>query len=75
MLQGGKLAPNTLVRYRGMVQDMFDPEFYVGFFHQIDKSTGARRLSTSKFMDAVQPTPGTDIEMEDDLTGGSLFER
>lgn len=24
----GKLAPGTLVRYRGMVQDTFDVEFY-----------------------------------------------
>ena len=39
-LQSGKIAPNTLVRYRGMIQDMFDPEYYVGVFHKIDSSTG-----------------------------------
>ena len=28
----GRLRPDSLVRYRGMVQDIFDPEFYVGVY-------------------------------------------
>ena len=40
LVRSGKLKPNTLVRYRGMVQDMFDPEYYLGLYNQVDSATG-----------------------------------
>lgn len=39
----GKLGPNTLVRFRGMVQDMLDPQFFVGV--QRHARTGALRCA------------------------------
>lgn len=38
-LQQGFLAPNTLVRYRGMVQDMFSPEYFQAV-HQVTTPSG-----------------------------------
>jgi len=32
------IAPNTLVRFRGLVQDMYEPEYYVGAFTANDGS-------------------------------------
>ena len=36
------IAPNSLVRFRGMVQDMFDPEFYLGKFELCNKRTSEK---------------------------------
>uniref|UniRef100_A0A667YE24 Mini-chromosome maintenance complex-binding protein n=1 Tax=Myripristis murdjan TaxID=586833 RepID=A0A667YE24_9TELE len=40
------LKPNSLVRFRCLIQDMFDPEFYMGAYETVDPSTKAR-VSTS----------------------------
>jgi hypothetical protein len=32
----GLIKPNTLVRYRGMVQDMLGNEYYIGAFKVLD---------------------------------------
>ncbi|CAM4583757.1 unnamed protein product [Lepidochelys olivacea] len=36
------LKPNSLVKFRCMVQDMFDPEFYMGVYETIDPNTKTR---------------------------------
>uniref|UniRef100_A0A6Q2YBZ9 Mini-chromosome maintenance complex-binding protein n=1 Tax=Esox lucius TaxID=8010 RepID=A0A6Q2YBZ9_ESOLU len=36
------LKPNSLVKFRCLVQDMFDPEFYMGVYETIDPSTKAK---------------------------------
>lgn len=41
-LQQGILAPNTLVRYRGMVQDIFSPEYFQAV-HQVTTSQGGKQ--------------------------------
>ena len=51
LLRGGRLPPNSLVRYRGMVQDMFDPEFYVDDFIEVCRTTGARRAGRARLFD------------------------
>jgi Mini-chromosome maintenance replisome factor len=48
-LQSGNLPANSLVRYRGMVQDMHAPEFYVGEFDEVELATGARRKVSTKY--------------------------
>jgi Mini-chromosome maintenance replisome factor len=48
-LQSGALPANSLVRYRGMVQDMHAPEFYVGEFDEVELATGARRKVSTKY--------------------------
>lgn len=37
-----QLRPGTLVRFQGMVKDMWDPEFYMGVYEEIDQATGKR---------------------------------
>ncbi|MCI4376333.1 hypothetical protein PGIGA_G00187250 [Pangasianodon gigas] len=36
------LKPNSLVKFRCMVQDMFDPEFFMGVYETVDPSTNAK---------------------------------
>ena len=35
----GLIKPNTLVRYRGMVQDMLGNEYYIGAFKILDQGS------------------------------------
>eukprot|EP01018_Ginkgo_biloba_P015120 Gb_33880 [translate_table: standard] len=55
------IQPNFLVRYRGMIQDMFDTEYYVGAFK--DGAT----WRTNKYTDvaSVQMRPNSPMEMWD----------
>lgn len=32
------IKPNSLVQYKGMIQDMFDPEFYLGKYEVVNKT-------------------------------------
>lgn len=54
----GAYAPNSLVRYRGMVQETFDPAFYMAVVEEVDEATGATRLVPAKYMDAYTPPVG-----------------
>lgn len=36
------VANGQLIRYRGMVQDMFDPEYYLGIYQQSNPGTGEK---------------------------------
>ncbi|KAF0027238.1 hypothetical protein F2P81_019979 [Scophthalmus maximus] len=36
------LKPNSLVKFRCLIQDMFDPEFYMGAYETVDPSTKAK---------------------------------
>ncbi|XP_029466389.1 mini-chromosome maintenance complex-binding protein isoform X2 [Rhinatrema bivittatum] len=48
------LKPSSLVRFRCMVQDMFDPEFYMGVYETVDTSTKARVLHFGKYRDLAE---------------------
>ncbi|KAE8589534.1 hypothetical protein XENTR_v10017603 [Xenopus tropicalis] len=48
------LKPNSLVRFRCMVQDMFDPEFYMGVYETVDTNTSARVLHFGKYRDVAE---------------------
>eukprot|EP00118_Oscarella_pearsei_P020443 m.221372 g.221372 ORF g.221372 m.221372 type:complete len:192 (+) comp39959_c0_seq36:64-639(+) len=45
------LKTGCLVRFRCMVQDMFDPEYYLGTYEAIDLKTHLKAVKTSKFRD------------------------
>ncbi|CAH1783251.1 unnamed protein product [Owenia fusiformis] len=45
------LKPNSIVRYRCMVQDMFDPEFFLGVYEVTDKNTGQSKIHSGKYKD------------------------
>eukprot|EP00057_Strongylocentrotus_purpuratus_P034696 XP_796222.3 PREDICTED: mini-chromosome maintenance complex-binding protein [Strongylocentrotus purpuratus] len=48
------LKPNSLVRFRCMVQDMFDPEFYLGVYEVQNKSSNSTFLKTGKYQDVAE---------------------
>merc|ERR1719343_1457299 len=67
------VPPFSLVRYRCLVQDVFEPEFYAAVLEEVDDTTGARRFVTSKYRECVEPTAGRHLE---ELEGnGSLAQR
>uniref|UniRef100_UPI0037E796D3 mini-chromosome maintenance complex-binding protein n=1 Tax=Semicossyphus pulcher TaxID=241346 RepID=UPI0037E796D3 len=48
------LKPNSLVRFRCLIQDMFDPEFYMGMYETVDPSTKAKVLRCGKYKDVTE---------------------
>lgn len=48
------LKPNSLVKFRCFIQDMFDPEFYMGAYETVDPSTQARTLRCGKYKDVTE---------------------
>lgn len=48
------LPPNSLVRYRCMIQDMFDPEFYMGEYEVSDVNTKATSMKSGKYKDIAE---------------------
>ncbi|CAM5157387.1 unnamed protein product [Natator depressus] len=50
------LKPNSLVKFRCMVQDMFDPEFYMGVYETIDPNTKTRVLHFVASQARVSPS-------------------
>lgn len=54
----GKLPPNSLVRYRGMIQDQYEPEYFVGSFDQVEISTGQRSRVNVKYADSIPDRQG-----------------
>ena len=36
------IKPNTLVRFRCMIQDMFEPEYYLSRYETIDTASGTK---------------------------------
>lgn len=69
----GKLPPNSLVRYCGMVQDQYEPEYFVGSFEQIETATGQRSRVDVKYADAIAQKPG--FVNEYDGPGAKTMER
>ncbi|XP_018423752.1 PREDICTED: mini-chromosome maintenance complex-binding protein-like [Nanorana parkeri] len=64
------LRPNSLVRVRCMLQDMFDPEYYMGVYETLDHGSNERALHLGKYRDVADCTvsvtekngvPGNDL--------------
>ncbi|CAM9403458.1 unnamed protein product, partial [Hapterophycus canaliculatus] len=53
-----KLAANSLVRYRGMVQDQYEPEYFVGSFEEVENDTGKRSRVDVQYVDSIAQKPG-----------------
>lgn len=66
------VPPFSLVRYRCLVQDVFEPEFYASVLREVDtgieggKST---RLLTSKYRECVEPAAGRSLQELDSNMG------
>ncbi|XP_071514071.1 mini-chromosome maintenance complex-binding protein isoform X2 [Panulirus ornatus] len=48
------MRPNQVVRFRGMVQDMFDNEFFMDTYEVCNKNTGATRLQPGRYKDIAE---------------------
>nr|XP_020460023.1 mini-chromosome maintenance complex-binding protein [Monopterus albus] len=48
------LKPNSLVKFRCLIQDMFDPEFYMGVYETVDLPTQAKVLRCGKYKDVTE---------------------
>ncbi|TMS04444.1 Mini-chromosome maintenance complex-binding protein [Larimichthys crocea] len=48
------LKPNSLVKFRCFIQDMFDPEFFMGVYETVDPSTKAKVLRCGKYKDVTE---------------------
>ena len=62
-----QVAPGSLVRFYGMVQDVQDPEFYVGAYEEVSPS-GEARLRTGKYRDMLDVQPNCTVRPRDDCT-------
>uniref|UniRef100_A0A672L8C5 Mini-chromosome maintenance complex-binding protein n=1 Tax=Sinocyclocheilus grahami TaxID=75366 RepID=A0A672L8C5_SINGR len=45
------LKPNSLVKFRCMVQDMFDPEFFMGVYETNDLTSNSKQVKCGKYKD------------------------
>ncbi|CAN0466483.1 unnamed protein product [Discosporangium mesarthrocarpum] len=63
-LLGGQLLSNTLVRYRGMVQDMYDPEYFVASYDEVETATGVRTKISSMYTEILTNRPGFISDLE-----------
>jgi hypothetical protein len=61
----GRIQPNTLVKFRGLVQDVCDPEFYCGAFRSKDK----RKFTTSKYRDTIH----YDCDLSDECVEDCIY--
>ncbi|XP_028324391.1 mini-chromosome maintenance complex-binding protein isoform X2 [Gouania willdenowi] len=48
------LKPNSLVKFRCFIQDMFDPEFYMGAYETVDPSSKAKMMQCGKYKDVAE---------------------
>uniref|UniRef100_A0A8D3EG04 Mini-chromosome maintenance complex-binding protein n=1 Tax=Scophthalmus maximus TaxID=52904 RepID=A0A8D3EG04_SCOMX len=60
------LKPNSLVKFRCLIQDMFDPEFYMGAYETVDPSTKAKVLQCGKYKDVTEC--GVDLNSRNTVT-------
>ncbi|XP_015235810.1 PREDICTED: mini-chromosome maintenance complex-binding protein [Cyprinodon variegatus] len=60
------LKPNSLVKFRCLIQDMFDPEFYMGVYETVDPSTKAKMLRCGKYKDVTES--GVDLNSKSTVT-------
>mmetsp|Transcript_125511 Transcript_125511/g.313561 ORF Transcript_125511/g.313561 Transcript_125511/m.313561 type:complete len:638 (-) Transcript_125511:285-2198(-) len=64
------LPPFSLVRYRALVQDVFEPEIYISCLEEHDEGMPAEpkppRLVTTKYRESVEPAPGREFRETSD---------
>ncbi|XP_054877709.1 mini-chromosome maintenance complex-binding protein [Poeciliopsis prolifica] len=60
------LKPDSLVKFRCLVQDMFDPEFFMGVYETVDLATNARTLRCGKYKDVTES--GVDVNSRSTVT-------
>merc|ERR1712030_228292 len=48
------LPPNSMVRFRGMIQDMMDPEFYLATYTVTNSTTKVQETRIGAYMEPVE---------------------
>nr|XP_055027197.1 mini-chromosome maintenance complex-binding protein isoform X1 [Misgurnus anguillicaudatus] len=48
------LKPNSLVKFRCMVQDMFDPEFFMSVYEMNDTTSNSKLMKCGKYKDVTE---------------------
>ncbi|KAL6101481.1 mcmbp [Pungitius sinensis] len=56
------LKPNSLVKFRCLIQDMFDTEFYMGVYEAVNPSTNDKVVHCGKYKDVTES--GVDLNSE-----------
>uniref|UniRef100_A0A672L889 Mini-chromosome maintenance complex-binding protein n=1 Tax=Sinocyclocheilus grahami TaxID=75366 RepID=A0A672L889_SINGR len=60
------LKPNSLVKFRCMVQDMFDPEFFMGVYETNDLTSNSKQVKCGKYKDIT--VGGVDFNSRNTVT-------
>ena len=61
----GTIRPNSLIRYRGLVQDVYNTEYFVGVGVETNRVNGAKRFVSSKYRDGFDVVSDeVDIDFE-----------
>merc|ERR1719421_2784255 len=53
-----QIPPFTLVRYRCLVQDVFEQEIFDTVIEEVNELTGACRLVSTKYRECIDPSYG-----------------
>jgi len=69
-----QVPSGTLVRYRGMIQDMFDPEYYLGLYESSNLITGEKRKLCGKYRDTIEVI-NDEIEIDPKASSSIPLER
>ena len=72
----GKLPMNCLVKFRGLIQDIYDPEFYTGIYKEKNIATNSSKFKLSAYIDNL-PENSNESMIEYSLEGSfaKTFER
>jgi len=60
-----QLRPGSLVRFQCMVQNMYNPEWYLGEYDHVNNTTGERVRVHAQYSDAVDVPHGWTVDMSD----------
>ncbi|KAK7110193.1 mini-chromosome maintenance complex-binding protein-like [Littorina saxatilis] len=60
-----QVAADSVVRYRCMVQDMFDPELYLARFKVTSRKNGESAFRSGRYRDVASCAPDEEIHMDD----------
>ncbi|XP_041370136.1 mini-chromosome maintenance complex-binding protein-like [Gigantopelta aegis] len=58
------LRPNSVVKYRCMIQDMYDPEFYLGLYEVKDIKTQETHRLSGKYKDVADSQSHQEIDVD-----------
>ncbi|KAH9515258.1 hypothetical protein Btru_014015, partial [Bulinus truncatus] len=61
-----QLKTGTLVKYRCMIQDVFDPQFCIGHYKVINTTTNESRIECGSFRDVPDIAPNETVDYSDE---------